>query len=415
MLDKLFSKDYKRILYNFLSLIILQGANYLLPLITIPYLLRVIGPEKFGVIAFAQAFIQYFIVFVDYGFNLSATKEISINRESKDKLSEIFSSVFIIKVILIFVAFLIILFFIEFIDKFKQEKLIYILFFGVILGQGLFPIWFFQGIEKMKYITFISILSKALSTLTIFFFIKEEKDYLYVPFFYSIGFIVATILSFLIIFYKFNIRLKLVKFQTVLNYFKESSSFFLSRISVVFYSSSNSILIGFLWGYQNVAYFDVASKIINALRQPWDLLNTVVYPYMTKEKNINFIKKIIIISFSAAIFITSLIFIYSDFIVEIIIGHYSKQASYMLKVLSLIIPLISIHIFLGGPILVSFGYEKYFNLSNILGLIWYIFAISVLYITSNLTIEYLLYTIVSIDMFILLYRFYSVKYFKILT
>jgi len=111
----------KTLLENFLSLSFLQVANYILPLVTLPYLIRVLGPEKFGLIAFAQAFIGYFQILTNYGFNLSATREISINREDKDKVSEIFSSVMIIKIFLFIFSLLIILFIVFFFDKFRGD------------------------------------------------------------------------------------------------------------------------------------------------------------------------------------------------------------------------------------------------------------------------------------------------------
>ncbi|WP_151801044.1 oligosaccharide flippase family protein, partial [Acinetobacter bereziniae] len=152
------TEEKKRFIRNFFSLATLQGLNYILPLLTLPYLVRVLGAEKFGILAFSTAIIGYFIVLVDYGFNFTATREISLNRDNNEKLNEIFNSVMIIKFILFLISLIIMTFLIVFFEKFNVDPWLYYLTFGTVFGQILFPVWFFQGIEQMKYITIINII-----------------------------------------------------------------------------------------------------------------------------------------------------------------------------------------------------------------------------------------------------------------
>src|SRR3989338_2581887 len=104
---------------NVTSLSGLQVITYILPIVILPYLFRVIGPEKFGLISFAQAFVQYFMILTDYGFSVSATKEISLFRNEHAKVSEIFSSVMMVKVALAFLSFLILGTIVYFVHKFR--------------------------------------------------------------------------------------------------------------------------------------------------------------------------------------------------------------------------------------------------------------------------------------------------------
>ncbi|MFA5200267.1 MAG: oligosaccharide flippase family protein, partial [Candidatus Omnitrophota bacterium] len=163
-------KEKKIVFGNFVSLTSLQSINYILPLIMLPYLVRVLGMEKFGLIAFAQALVQYFLILTDYGFSLSATKTISLVGDNKQKINQVFSSVMTVKLIFTGLSFIIICALLYFVPKFKTDWPVYMLSFGSVVGGTLFPVWFFQGKEKMNYITIVNIISGLISLGFIFIF-----------------------------------------------------------------------------------------------------------------------------------------------------------------------------------------------------------------------------------------------------
>jgi Polysaccharide biosynthesis protein. len=101
-----------------------------------------------------------------------------------------------IKVFLILTALAILFFIVSVFTRFKVDAQIYLLSFGVVIGQALFPVWFFQGIEKMKVVTFINILAKLIFTMLVFILIQTEADYYKVPVYNSLGFIISGIIGF---------------------------------------------------------------------------------------------------------------------------------------------------------------------------------------------------------------------------
>ena len=250
----------KRLVSNFLSLSVLQGANYLLPLITLPYLVRVLGPERFGLVVFVQAFIQYFVIFTDYGFNLSAAREISIHRTDKQKVSEIFCSVMAIKSALTVLSFIILCAVVFSFTKFKGEWRIYFLAFGVVIGQAIFPVWLFQGMERMKYIAFLNILAKTIFTLTVFMFIKHSSDYIYVPLINSVGFLVSGILALRIAKKTFGIRISTsgISAPGLRTHLREGFYVFSSLVSSTLLYRSPTIFIGVLLNYSMVGFYSTA-------------------------------------------------------------------------------------------------------------------------------------------------------------
>ena len=152
----------KNLIKNFSSLSLLQASNYLFPLITLPYLFRILGADKYGLMIFASAFVGYFGIITDYGFNLSIPREVSIHRDDKNKLSEILSSVLIIKASLFIICSAVFTAIVFAVPKFYLDKDIYLLSFLTVFGQLLFPVWFFQGVEKMHFITLTSISVRSL-------------------------------------------------------------------------------------------------------------------------------------------------------------------------------------------------------------------------------------------------------------
>ena len=313
------NKEQKRISKNFVSLILLQGANFLLPLITLPYLVRVLGTEQFGLVMFAQAFALFFNVLVDFGFNLSATREISINRKNKSKISEIFSSVFIIKGALILFSLIIITSIILLFPQFGNNWEIYYLSFGVVIGQALFPVWYFQGVEKMSTITIVNVFAKLIFTILILLLVKSKSDYLLVPLFNSIGFIIAGIIGLISAVKQINFIIP--KKGVIKELFKESFQLFVSNLSVTLYTTANTIILGLFTNNTLVGVYSSMEKLVLAVKNLYSPIFQAIFPWVaSKNKNeiIRITQKLILPLSVIGLSVSLFIFFFADFILTTI-------------------------------------------------------------------------------------------------
>ncbi|MEW5951755.1 MAG: flippase [Elusimicrobiota bacterium] len=367
--------EYKRLFSNFVSLSVLQAANYIFPLITFPYLVRVLGVEKFGLISFAQAFIQYFIIITDYGFNLSATREISIHRDNKEKVNEIFSSVMIIKSGLFIISFIIMSGIVFGFEKFRKEWVLYYLTFGMVLGQVLFPVWFFQGMEQMKWITYLNIASRIIFTIAIFVFIKKEADYILFPIFLSLGYLTSSVVSFLIIKNKFMVSFFICPIENLFKHSKHGWDIFISTSLTTLYTSSSVFILGIFTDNKTVGYFSSADKIIQAIKGLIGSFTQSMYPYFSKkinnsfENGIFFLKKISKLAGLLTFFISLLTFIFSDVIVEILLGSKYQNSKILLKIMSFLPFVITMSNIYGIQGLLSLGENKKFKYVILIGAI----------------------------------------------
>ena len=316
----------KRLSDNFISLVILQFINYLLPLFLIPYLIRILGIEGFGIYSFILAIIMYGVQMSDYGFELSATYHISRHRDNPNKVNEIFSSVLIIKLFIVLIFLLFLTFLTLFIDKlFLYQELIF-LAFGMLFGHLLSPVWFFQGIEKMRYIMYLNGLSRVLFVLSVFLFVKEESDLYMLFILNSITTLFIGTLSLYFAIKNFNIRLSFQPWNRLFYYLKDGWYIFTSKFAVEFYTTANIIILGFVASPLVVGYYAVSVKIIHAVGSLLDPLTRTVYPYLVNvytHSNRSFIsknRKLSLVIFMVMTPVSFLVGYFAETILKIVTG-----------------------------------------------------------------------------------------------
>jgi PST family polysaccharide transporter len=349
---------------NFLSLSIVQGLNFVLPLLTFPYLVRVLGIENFGLISFANAYIIYLQVVTDYGFNLTAVREISIHRDNPQKLIEIFSSVMTIKTVLLIFSFLLLICTVYLVPKFNLNYKVFIFSFGIVAGQVLYPVWFFQGIEKMKFITLLNILSKGIFTIAVFIFVKNTNDILLVPLFNSLGFIVVGSLALFIISRKYGVKFKFQNVGTLIYYLRSGWYIFISGISVTLYTASTTFILGILTNNTYVGYFSIVQRIVAAVRGMIGPVSQTLFPHLaklslvSKEQVMQVNKKILMVGLVIMIPFSALIFFFSEPILNLLFKVDSYNVNIGLKIQAFIPTIMVLHLVFGMFTIIVFDRNR---------------------------------------------------------
>jgi PST family polysaccharide transporter len=399
---------------NIISLGLLQGVNYILPLITIPYLFRVLGAEQYGLVAFGYAFTQYFIIITDFGFNLSSVKYVSENRDNPLVVNNHVNSVILAKFLLSLGCLLIVILLVVSIEKFNQEFIFYISFFGMVLGNAAFPLWYFQGIERMKFITIINVLAKLLSVIPFFIFIHQPDDYYQVPIYYSLGYIISGIYSLYLVYYKIGLRFYFVKMSDVFDVLKESSGYFLSRASLSLFTTSNTFVLGLVCGNVFVGYYAIAEKLYQAYNSLISPINGVLFPHMAKTKDVSFFKKTLSrISVINVIFVLISIGL-SGFIVKILYDTNNMHTLNSLKILLVTCIFTIPSILLGYPFLAALGHPKYTNLTVVLAAFVHIVGLTTLLLTGSITVESVSCMVLVTELCLFVFRLIGVRKYSLL-
>lgn len=319
---------------------LIELANYILPFITIPYIVRVVGIEKFGVIIFAYAFIAYFQIVTEYGFKLIGAKDVSIHRHDLKRVGQILSTILSAQLILFIVSTIIFVGALYIFPQINSHKDIFLFSFVMILGNILFPIWFFQGMEEMKYIAIFNIISRTIYTILIFILIQAPNDYILIPLLNSLTMLSVGVVSLIFIRLKFKTKITTPSLESVKHIFVDGWYLFISAITVNLYTTSNILLLGVLGGYTIVGLYSLADKIYGAIVKILRIFNQVIYPYLSQyHNNINCLiqktKKLLYFYVAILGIVASLLFFLSPLIIELMYGVGNDKAVSILQILSL--------------------------------------------------------------------------------
>ena len=351
----------RRLLENFISLTTLQGINCILPLITVPYLVRVLGPEKFGLISFAQALITYFVILTDYGFNLSATRKVSIYREDKNKIAKIFSAVILIKFAFMLTSFLGLTILVYALPRLRSDWSVYFSTFGIVLGNMLFPVWFFQGMENMKYITLLTILARTVFTLSIFIFIRHQENYTYVPILNSSGTIAASLLGLWFVRKNFNIRFTIPNFNSIIEELMDGWHIFISSLANSLYTISTPFILGLFTNNTIVGYYSAGERIIAPFVNLTSPFSQTIFPHISKianvskEKTLEFLGHLCIPAGFLILIFCSGLFVFADKITLTILGRQYYESILIVKIISFYPLVIFLSNIFGTQIMISFN------------------------------------------------------------
>ena len=268
------------------------------PLIIVPILILKLKDYNYGLYIYGLGLVQVFAVFVKFGFDLSGIKSISENRNNIKEKSKIFFGILSIKSVFALISFLFYAVITYYLDA--THFLFFLLCFTTILSDIIYPMWYFTAIEKMQFITLMSIFQKFIFLIGILFFVNNEDDYFLLVIFQTISILITGISSIIFIIKSERLIVRLGKISELKVLISESKEIFISNLMNTIV---NRFLIFYLGGisYAYVTYFDIADKIRNVLCTPFSVLNQVLYPKISFSKDINSLKKIIVYSFLTSI------------------------------------------------------------------------------------------------------------------
>lgn len=404
----------KVLLKNTILLYILQFSSQFFALLTIPYQTRILGPEIYGEIGFVVSVMTYVQLILDFGFLLSATAEVSLNRDNPERINQIYTVVFFTKVLLSVILFVPIYLMCRIVPRLESDTMLVFLYYVGYAVNALSPDFFYRGIENMKVITVRTILIKFVFVILIFVFLKEPSDYYVIPVLTFLGSLTALITILIYTRLHYGIHLVFVPWALAASLIRQTIPFFISRIASTLYTATNTFVLGLLYPMGPVlGYYTSTDKLVSAVKGVVSPVADSLYPYMTKRKDFKLIKRILIVAMPFIMGGAVFGWIYANKICVILFGEEYYDAGELLQLLIPAMMVILPSYILAFPTLNPLGLAKYANRSNIYGAAFQMLGLLALFVTKFISIRTICILTSCTECIVLVYRIFVIVRFKV--
>ncbi|NLF84175.1 MAG: flippase [Candidatus Gastranaerophilales bacterium] len=363
-----------KLIKNYIYNLLFQASTLLLPLITVPYVSRVLGSNGVGIAEYTTAISMYFVIFAQFGIYFYGTRTIAYYRDDVEKRNSIFWDLTYMKFIFMTVSIALFLIMVLFFDK-RYFAILLILVINI-LSVGFEISWFFNGMEDMQKVAVRNIASRTIGTALIFILVKTPNDvWIYVMIFSLTGLISNIIL------WKFlkehQISYKPFSFSGVKKHAIASSGLFLSSMIAIIYSCMDKTVLGSLVPASEVGHYSMASKLLGMSIGFVSCLGTVMLPRIANvfaQGDIEQVKYYTATTFNFMLMFS--IYIAAGFLgasaefVPWFLGSDFLPAINLLYILSFTVILIVMTNVFGTQLLIPMGREKDYVISQIVGIVF---------------------------------------------
>ena len=315
---------YYIVIKNIAMLYLFSIASIVFPLLTLPYLTRVLSVDCYGIITYVKSCLTYFTIFLEFGFLLSATKDIVNADNDTAIMSQIVGTVMLAKLLLCFIAVLITFSLFEVLPILRDNKLFTLLSLSAVAINAFIPDYLFRGINAMNVITYRFILCKSISVLLTFVFVKNDSGLFMLPILDLATSILALILS-IVCMYKQGIKILWVPFRYVILKLKESCLYFISNFATTAFGALCTILIGVYLDIKFVAYWSLSMMLVSAAQALFAPIMNGVYPYMISTRDLHLIKKILLVFMPMICIACGIAYLQAPWLLHIIGGENMSQ------------------------------------------------------------------------------------------